>query len=106
MSFFGTIHQGLRVLLAGGSNTVITEVVDALATPVSSNRKGKQKARAEDSTPLAEQTGRDAVVANVYLADCTNIMYTMKAIVGGFVDKTQQKGHIQCECSGYLAEHR
>ena len=42
---------------------------------------------AHDVNAIQDFTG-EVVAANVYPADCSNLISTMKSIIGGFIDKS------------------
>lgn len=73
---------------AGGSNTVISDVVDALGAHKTRKNKGKQRQLDTDTAEDAsEESAADVVLSHVYPADCANLTSTMKAIIGCFVDQ-------------------
>ena len=74
---------------AGGSNTVISDVVDALRTrkprPENTNETDPDEDVAQDASP---EYSADVLLSHVYPADCANLTSAMKTIISGFVDQT------------------
>ena len=78
------------LVAAGGSSTIISDVIEALTiSDVQKTRMNGKEKEAENMEyeQNASTSSRDVVIAHVYPPECTNLALTMKAIVSGFVER-------------------